>query len=93
MKTTVQLETPIEFGGGKITEIELREPTLDEMTELGVPAEEDLTKNVALFSKYIKRIGSIDPKAVGRMTVRDTLRVIVAIQPFFTVAGTPTSEE
>ena len=90
MSTIIKLSKPITVGDAEICELELREPTVDDVAELGYPylvlqndgnSAIELRPKVAL--KYASRLAAVPPSALKTITLGDLQEIQGAILGFF----------
>lgn len=99
-KTVFKLAQPIQAEGKEITEIELREPTGDDLDALGYPylvmvgegEGERIELRPKVAGRYISRLAGIPPSAVAKIGLADRQRLQGVVMGFFGAAGeTPES--
>jgi hypothetical protein len=91
-----QLVKPIKAHNEDVTEITLREPTGQEILDIGFPyliviGEDDNTSAMQIQSKtvgkYISKLAGIPPSAVGQMCGADISALMGEVLSFFGVAA------
>jgi hypothetical protein len=88
MKLT--LSKPIKVQGKEVSELELREPTGDDLITCGVPMKTEITAaktqlqhvDTAAVAAYISALGNIPPSSVKQMAPRDILKAVEFITSF-----------
>ena len=103
MSTTVPLTKPVTAHGAEISEIVLREPTADDVMQLGspqllVPTADGESVAVEIrarvIGQYIMRLGAVPLSSVKALSLRDFTSLQGAVMGFFFAGdgeATPTS--
>lgn len=87
----MKLSTAVKNGEEEITEITLREPTGDEVIEIGfpyliIPGDGDETSvelRAKVVKKYIVKLGGVPPSVVGKLTAKDITALMGEVLGFF----------
>lgn len=86
-KTIVTLGRAIEAHGKELSELELREPTVEDVQRLGYPYTISTEGGVRLEPKvvggYIARLAGIPPSSVTKLSIADFQRLQVSVLGFF----------
>lgn len=84
---TFKLEKPITVGTETYNELSLREPTTQDVIDLGLPYKlnPDLTSEPVpgIASKYVSRLAAIPPSAVKELDLVDFTLLLYAVVSFF----------
>ena len=92
MSATVKLSRPIQAHGEEVSEITLREPTADDVMQIGspqllVPSADGESAGVEIRAKvigqYITRLASIPPSSVKALPIVDFMQCQQVIMGFF----------
>ena len=92
MSETVKLSKPISAHGEEISEITLREPTPEDVMQVGspqllIPSADGESVGIEIRGKvigqYISRLGSVPMSSVKAMTIGDFTRCQGVIMGFF----------
>jgi len=97
MAVTIKLSRPITEGEDTITELELREPGVADVGDLGYPflihttdGDGKIELRPKIIIKYASRLGSVPPSTITRLSLGDFSAVQEAIMGFFgQTAATP----
>jgi len=96
MSETVQLAKPITAHGEEVSEITLRQPTPDDVMQIGspsllIPSSDGESVGIEIRAKvigqYIMRLGSIPLSSVKAMSIGDFQRCQGVIMGFFGDGG------
>ncbi len=82
----IELTKPITAHGGEVHELELREPTAEDVMVCGYPltiGDGEATPVADTIGKLIARLGGIPPSSVKQMSVLDFNACMGAILGFF----------
>lgn len=77
--TTVNLKYPIEFEGGKLTEIKLRRPIVRDIMESKRGRTESSDQEIALIAK----LAMLPPSAIEEIDLLDYTAIQEQLQSFF----------
>jgi hypothetical protein len=88
-----KLTKPITAHGAEIAELELREPTGQEIIDIGFPYlivigdddEQSMRIQVKTVAKYISKLSGIPPSSVGNLSPNDISRLAGVVLSFFGV--------
>lgn len=78
------LKTPITVSGNKIEKVSLREPTFDEICEIGLPRDASEDKRLKMMRKYLVVCLGLPDKAVGALKLKDAMHLLEKMSDFFT---------
>ena len=89
-KTVIKLSRPLEHGDDEIFELALRQPTVEDITEIGYPftvSSDDGDSRIELkpkaILKYASRLAAVPPSVLKTMAVSDFMAVQTEIMGFF----------
>ncbi len=93
----VKLSKPILIGDQELTELDLREPTIAEVSELGYPflvVESQGGSGIQALPKvvlaYASKLAAVPPSSLKNISITDLLALQGAVQSFFgDMAETP----
>lgn len=87
---SVQLSKPIKVGDESFSVLDLREPTVDDVSELGYPyllltgdAGAAIQLQPKIILKYVARLAAIPPSSVKKVTISDLYDLQTVIMGFF----------
>lgn len=92
MSTTVQLSKPIKAHGVEVSELELREPTTEDVIELGlptliIPGADGQSTGVEIrqpvIARYVSRLAAIPLGSVKALSLKDFSLCTAAVMGFF----------
>jgi hypothetical protein len=79
------LKTPIIVSGNRIEKVDLREPTFNEICDLGLPGDQtESDGKLQLLRKYLVVCSGLPEEAVGALGIRDAMALIGKVSDFFT---------
>jgi len=90
MSITVKLSKAITVAGEQVSELELREPTVDDVSDLGYPflllqsdngTAVDMRPKTVL--KYVSRLAAVPPSSLKKLTLADLSTLQTEIMGFF----------
>lgn len=85
MIETYKLKAPITVSGNKIEKVELREPTFNEISAMGLPGDASTPdEKLSLLRKYVVTCSGLSDEAVGELGIRDAMALIRKVSDFFT---------
>lgn len=91
---TIKLGRPVKAHGEDITELVMREPTVSDTLDLGMPFAIDATGETseivfrtAVIARYAVRLAGVPMGAVKALSMNDWLAVQGAVQGFFGRSG------
>lgn len=96
----VTLSTPIQAHGEEVTELDLREPTAEDVIALGYPyliiisGDDDsqaMEIRPKIIARYIAKLAGIPPSAINKVTPGDFSRLTGAVMGFFGVEAEASS--
>lgn len=83
MIETYKLKAPITVSGNKIEKVDLREPTFNEISAMGLPGDASTPdEKLSLLRKYVVTCSGLE--AVGQLGIRDAMALIRKVSDFFT---------
>ena len=100
MSVTVPLTKPVTAHGSEVSELVLREPTADDVMQIGsptllVPGADGDSVSIEIRAKvigqYVMRLGSIPLSSVKGLSVADFQRCQGAVMGFFSDGGGETA--
>ncbi len=77
------LKTPITVSGNKIDTVTLREPTFDEISEIGLPGDVPKEQKMGVLKKYVEVCSGLPSESVGSLGIRDAMALIRKVSDFF----------
>lgn len=79
------LKTPVTVSGNRIEKVDLREPTFNEICDLGLPGDQtESDGKLKLLRKYLVVCSGLPEEAVGALGIRDAMALIGKVSDFFT---------
>ena len=78
------LKTPITVSGNKIEKVNLREPTFDEICEIGLPSDASEDQRLKMMRKYLVVCSGLPDEAVGVLKLKDAMHLLKKMSDFFT---------
>ena len=95
----VTLSTPIQAHGEEVTELDLREPTGEDVIALGYPyliiiGDDDgqaMEIRPKIIARYVAKLAGIPPSAINKVTPADFSRLTGAVMGFFGVEAEASS--
>lgn len=85
MIETYKLKAPITVLGNKIEKVDLREPTFNEISAMGLPGDASTPdEKLSLLRKYVVTCSGLSDEAVGQLGIRDAMALIRKVSDFFT---------
>lgn len=78
------LKTPITVSGNKIEKVNLREPTFDEICEIGLPSDASEDQRLKMMRKYLVVCSGLPDEAVGDLKLKDAMQLLKKMSDFFT---------
>ncbi|MBS4768122.1 MAG: phage tail assembly protein [Burkholderiales bacterium] len=78
------LKTPITVSGNKIEKVNLREPTFDEICEIGLPSDASEDQRLKMMRKYLVVCSGLPDEAVGVLKLKDAIQLLKKMSDFFT---------
>lgn len=78
------LKTPITVSGNKIEKVNLREPTFDEICEIGLPSDAAEDQKLKMMRKYLVVCSGLPDEAVGALKLKDAMQLLKKMSDFFT---------
>ncbi|WP_302945024.1 phage tail assembly protein [Turicimonas muris] len=78
------LKTPITVSGNKIEKVNLREPTFDEICEIGLPSDASEDQRLKMMRKYLVVCSGLPDEAVGVLKLKDAMQLLKKMSDFFT---------
>lgn len=95
----VTLSTPIQAHGEEVTELDLREPTGEDVIALGYPyliiiGDDDgqaMEIRPKIIARYVAKLAGIPPSAINKVTPGDFSRLTGAVMGFFGVEAEASS--
>lgn len=78
------LKTPITVSGNKIEKVNLREPTFDEICEIGLPSDASADQRLKMMRKYLVVCSGLPDEAVGVLKLKDAMQLLKKMSDFFT---------
>lgn len=78
------LKTPITVSGNKIEKVNLREPTFDEICEIGLPSDAADDQRLKMMRKYLVVCSGLPDDAVGSLKLKDAMQLLKKMSDFFT---------
>ncbi|WP_455424794.1 phage tail assembly protein [Dryocola sp. LX212] len=89
----IPLSKPVQVHGSSVSEVELKDPTLEQIQRFGLPASMDgggnFTVNAQVAVKYIPELAGIPPSSLNHLTPFDINNLCWAIWRFFMIPPTP----
>ncbi|MGZ5526883.1 MAG: phage tail assembly protein [Methylomonas sp.] len=90
MSVTVPLSKPITVGDAEITELDLREPTIDEVVDIGYPylmvvgdGETKMELRPKVIVKYVVKLAAVPPSSIKKLSLADLGKLNMAVMGFF----------
>ncbi len=81
------LKTPITVSGNRIEKVDLREPTFNEICDLGLPGDQtEPDGKLKLLRKYLVVCSGLPEEAVGALGIRDAMALIGKVSDFYNTA-------
>ena len=77
------LKTPITVSGNQIEKVSLREPTFDEISEIGLPSDAPNEQRLKMMRKYLVACSGLPDEAVGKLRIKDALTLLKKMSDFF----------
>ena len=88
--TTINFLKPVLDGDTEITEITLREPTIDDISKIGYPflmlETEDGTAikpQVQVILKYASTLAGVTPSCLKKLGIKDLMKIQIVVLGFF----------
>lgn len=88
--TTITLSKPIQAHGETLAELQLREPTIDDVAELGYPflvvqgnSGGGIEIKPGVVLKYASRLAAVPPSSLKTISIGDLNRIQAAVMGFF----------
>lgn len=82
MIETYKLKAPITVSGNKIEKVDLREPTFNEISAMGLPGDASTPdEKLSLLRKYVVTCSGLSDEAVGQLGIRDAMALIRKVLP------------
>ena len=78
------LKTPTTVSGNKIEKVNLREPTFDEICEIGLPSDASEDQRLKMMRKYLVVCSGLPDEAVGVLKLKDAMQLLKKMSDFFT---------
>jgi hypothetical protein len=90
MSIKVPLSKPITVGDDQIKELELREPTIDDVVELGYPylmvvgdGDTKMELRPSVVVKYASKLAAVPPSGIKKLSLADLSKLNAAVMGFF----------
>jgi phage FluMu protein gp41 len=92
MSTVIELKTPIQAHGEEVSKVTLREPTTEDIIDLGMPMliviggdgkSTGIEMRQPVIAAYISRLGAIPMSSVKSLKPRDFSAVSAGVMGFF----------
>lgn len=90
MSVIVKLKKPIKVGEEDVTELELREPTVKDITEIGYPYRVSQSTSgsgmeilPAVVIKYVSKLAAVPPSALNGLSISDLTALQTEVMNFF----------
>lgn len=90
MSIKVPLSKPITVGDAEIKELELREPGVEDVIELGYPylmiigdGETKMEMRPKVVVKYVSKLAAIPPSSIKKLTIADLSKLNGVVMDFF----------
>ena len=90
MSVTIKLSKPIIVGDSSSDELILREPTVDDVGEIGYPfvaSQGDGGTEIKMLPKiilrYASKLGAVPPSALKTLTIQDLFKIQEVVMGFF----------
>ena len=90
MSVIVTLKKPIKVGEDELTQLELREPTVKDITEIGYPYRISQSASgagmeilPAVVIKYVSKLASVPPSALNSLSISDLTNLQTEVMNFF----------
>jgi hypothetical protein len=83
----VKLSKPIPVGDELVNELDLREPTVDDVVDIGFPyaitESGEIELRPKLIMKYASKLASVPPSAIKAISIADLNNLSIAVVGFF----------
>lgn len=94
MSTVFKLSKPVMAHGQEITELTLREPTVTDTMDLGMPYVVDISGDEAaiafkptVLAKYVTRLATVPMSTIKALPISDWMALQGVVQGFFGQSG------
>lgn len=101
MSSVIKLDKPIQAHGKEVTELELREPTTEEVMEEGYPylivqgngGVSGVQLQPKVVARYVMRLAAIPMPSVKQMSIGDLQSAQAVVMGFFGQTGSDRSSD
>lgn len=83
----IELSSPITHGDETITKLHLRQPTVEDITRIGIVMTFNTSGQISIDfeagRQYLSRLGAVPPSVINKMTPHDFIFAVQQLTRFF----------
>lgn len=90
MSERVPLSKPLKVGDAEIKELELREPGVEDVIEIGYPyllivgdGDTKMEIRPSVVVKYVSKLAAVPPSSIKKLSLADLIKVQSVVMGFF----------